>query len=219
MSDTYPFFEVIVGNIGCVHKSKDLEAAIRTYIGYAKLSETGKGRAGNEIVTLFVNGEPRAEYEPWVGDAVDITMRLKVWMSGEEEDAKISWSQQELAIASQAMQLSLQEHVLKRQDWLQDVLNTAATKYRDLLLLASESGDDYSTYDAEKVWFDGRALEDEKQPSFEISLSHGPRFLAPDFKDAGLEQLRLEYGNIAAAEDDESNEDDSVDQDNHDTEA
>ncbi len=51
-------FEVIVGNVGTVYSGYSRQEAERKYDTYAAISRSGVGRAGNEEVTLMVDGEP-----------------------------------------------------------------------------------------------------------------------------------------------------------------
>jgi len=57
-------YEVIVGNIGKVHEGDDKSTAQEAYDEYVRQSNTNYGRAANEPVTLFVDGEPKKEYQP-----------------------------------------------------------------------------------------------------------------------------------------------------------
>lgn len=57
-------WQVVVGNLGTVYNGKDGFVAKREYSAYKKLSEEGYGRAANEPVTLFKDGEPHWEHEP-----------------------------------------------------------------------------------------------------------------------------------------------------------
>jgi hypothetical protein len=62
-----PLYEVIVGNIGTVFASsnpKDASEALRIFREYVESSKSGVGRAGNEPVTLFYDGEIDDEYNP-----------------------------------------------------------------------------------------------------------------------------------------------------------
>jgi hypothetical protein len=56
--------EVIVGNIGSVYRGHDETRARMHYNEYVDQSKSGRGRAGNELVTLFINGEEKESYEP-----------------------------------------------------------------------------------------------------------------------------------------------------------
>jgi hypothetical protein len=57
-------YEVIVGNVGSVYSGNSLKEALQTYKTYREQSESGLGRAGNEPVTLMVDGEPWREHIP-----------------------------------------------------------------------------------------------------------------------------------------------------------
>jgi hypothetical protein len=56
-------YEVIVGNIGSVYKSTSKETALELYRHYIILSDNGLGRAANEDVRLFANGELVSEHK------------------------------------------------------------------------------------------------------------------------------------------------------------
>jgi len=55
-------YEVIVGNIGSVHKGTDANEAGDIWKEYADQSANNVGRASGEDVTLLRDGEPLAEY-------------------------------------------------------------------------------------------------------------------------------------------------------------
>ena len=57
-----PTFEVIVGNIGLVHRGRDYEKAKQDYDEYVRQSLSGRGRAGQESVTLYEDGEIKDEH-------------------------------------------------------------------------------------------------------------------------------------------------------------
>jgi hypothetical protein len=57
-------YELHVGNIGMVHAGDDFREAMTHYNEYVKQSRSGSGRANNERVVLFEDGEIRNEYEP-----------------------------------------------------------------------------------------------------------------------------------------------------------
>ena len=67
-----PQFEVIVGNVGSVYRGTDGAEARKTYDEYVAWSQTDRGRAGGEDVTLFRDGEILREYS---GSLVDGTTR------------------------------------------------------------------------------------------------------------------------------------------------
>lgn len=71
-------YEVNVGNVGCVHRGLRREEAYEIYREYVTASQTESGRVSGEPVTLFVNDEPKEEYQPsYFGEAATAT--------GEEE--------------------------------------------------------------------------------------------------------------------------------------
>lgn len=55
-------FSVIVGNIGTVYDGNSQTEAQRVYAAYVADSINGIGRAANEEVTLWVDGEIIAEH-------------------------------------------------------------------------------------------------------------------------------------------------------------
>jgi hypothetical protein len=55
-------WEVIVGNIGSVYRGESSDEAVSTYREYVKQSQSGRGRAGGEPVTLFRDGEIYREH-------------------------------------------------------------------------------------------------------------------------------------------------------------
>jgi hypothetical protein len=57
-------YEVVVGNVGQVWKGHEYTEALHHYVDYVDRSKTGRGRAGNEPVTLMENGEIINEYIP-----------------------------------------------------------------------------------------------------------------------------------------------------------
>lgn len=56
-------FEVVTGNIGTTYSGPLLKEALATFAEYKSQSQQNYGRAGNESVTLFKNGEPWREHE------------------------------------------------------------------------------------------------------------------------------------------------------------
>ena len=56
-------YQVIVGNIGTVYDGNIWMDAIDNYNEYVIQSSSGKGRAANEPVTVFYNGDIVKEYE------------------------------------------------------------------------------------------------------------------------------------------------------------
>jgi hypothetical protein len=57
------YYEVIVGNIGRVYQGSSPTIAYRTFDSYRDKSRNGEGRAAEEPVTLFADGDLRLEYE------------------------------------------------------------------------------------------------------------------------------------------------------------
>ena len=55
-------FEIIVGNVGTVHKGSDEIEANEFFDIYAALSAAGEGRVADESVTLWHNGEPERQF-------------------------------------------------------------------------------------------------------------------------------------------------------------
>lgn len=55
-------FQVVVGNLGTVYDGNDEKEACDTYDDYVSQSKNNYGRAGNEDVTLFEDGEPSDEH-------------------------------------------------------------------------------------------------------------------------------------------------------------
>lgn len=55
-------FQVVVGNIGHVYDGNNYMQAQAKYTGYVKASKANVGRAAGEPVTLFHNGNIKAEY-------------------------------------------------------------------------------------------------------------------------------------------------------------
>jgi hypothetical protein len=55
-------WEVVVGNIGSVYRGGRSDEAVSTYREYVKQSQSGRGRAGGEPVTLFRDGEIYREH-------------------------------------------------------------------------------------------------------------------------------------------------------------
>lgn len=63
MSKSGPItYEVVVGNIGQVHVSRNKRHAQEAYRDYVKMSRDDEGRAAGESVTLMADGEPVEEY-------------------------------------------------------------------------------------------------------------------------------------------------------------
>lgn len=56
------YYEVVVGNVGTVHRGYDCSAATRVFDDYVELSQAGTGRAGDETVTLFAEQLPILEH-------------------------------------------------------------------------------------------------------------------------------------------------------------
>lgn len=57
-------YQVVVSNIGNVSTTYDADLAASMFADYRQLSQSGKGRASGEIVTLFADGEIIREYYP-----------------------------------------------------------------------------------------------------------------------------------------------------------
>lgn len=55
-------YEVVVGNVGTVYDGKSKRDATSIYRDYCNISDMGRGRAGNEAVTLLHNGEIHSEH-------------------------------------------------------------------------------------------------------------------------------------------------------------
>lgn len=55
-------YQVVVGNIGTVADTDDLIQARKWYDDYVEISKSGRGRGGNENVTLFNLDEPVKEH-------------------------------------------------------------------------------------------------------------------------------------------------------------
>lgn len=65
-------FEVIVGNVGTVYSGPNKREAVLRYNTYVDRSKTGRGRCGDEDVTLMQDGEIVMEHDgPSVMDAED----------------------------------------------------------------------------------------------------------------------------------------------------
>tara|TARA_Y100001963_G_C6544534_1_gene337047 strand:- start:36 stop:569 length:534 start_codon:yes stop_codon:yes gene_type:complete len=57
-------YTVIVGNVGTVYDGADKQRAWKVFFEYMKISQQGVGRAGNEPVTLCIDGEPFNKHIP-----------------------------------------------------------------------------------------------------------------------------------------------------------
>ena len=57
-------YSVIVGNVGTVYDGENGFKAIQEYNAYVTISRAGSGRAGNEHVTLFKNGDVFRAWTP-----------------------------------------------------------------------------------------------------------------------------------------------------------
>ena len=55
-------YEVIVGNIGTVHRGSNRAEAMKHFAEYVGQSESDCGRAAGESVTLWTDGEPSEEF-------------------------------------------------------------------------------------------------------------------------------------------------------------
>lgn len=56
------WWEVTVGNIGTVYSGPSEQTAREAYAEYVEQSESGRGRAAGEAVTLWSCGEPILEH-------------------------------------------------------------------------------------------------------------------------------------------------------------
>jgi hypothetical protein len=63
-----PMYQVLVGNIGTVYTGKDRSEADRLFAVYVEQSQSLRGRAGGEPVTLFEDNEIIREHEGEVRD-------------------------------------------------------------------------------------------------------------------------------------------------------
>jgi hypothetical protein len=64
-------YEVIVGNIGRVLVTKERAEAFKTFAHYVEQSQSNRGRAGGEPVTIMQGDEIIREYGPeemWEGE-------------------------------------------------------------------------------------------------------------------------------------------------------
>lgn len=61
--ETPKYYAVVVGNLGTVYAGEDETVAKGAFNEYVKNSKNGYGRAADEDVTLFVNGEIEDEFE------------------------------------------------------------------------------------------------------------------------------------------------------------
>ena len=60
-------YTVVVGNIGHVHCGASRAEAVKVYNEYCEESQSGKGRAGGEDVTLMADDMPILEYYGSIG--------------------------------------------------------------------------------------------------------------------------------------------------------
>ena len=67
-------FEVIVGNVGTVYRGETESYALDTFAEYVSMSKLNIGRAGNESVMLFKEGEIMREH--YVPDEQDEHNRI-----------------------------------------------------------------------------------------------------------------------------------------------
>ena len=65
-------YEIIVGNIGTVYAGGSRLFALRAYNEYRAQSNTGRGRAGGESVTMLTDGEISAEHEGSLSASEDV---------------------------------------------------------------------------------------------------------------------------------------------------
>lgn len=86
-------FEVVVGNVGTIHRGNNRRTAEREFNAAVRDSKAGNGRSAGEPVTLCEDGEPIREYHPaalvgfngdvyHVGDRVEIHPGTDLWMRG-----------------------------------------------------------------------------------------------------------------------------------------
>jgi hypothetical protein len=61
-------YEVVVGNVGVVHRGEDRVSAVRAFHQYAVARTEPGGRATGEPVTLMCDGEIIAETPPSKGE-------------------------------------------------------------------------------------------------------------------------------------------------------
>jgi len=64
-------YQVVVGNLGTVYDGDNSFAAEKNFQEYVKISNNDYGRVSNEPVTLFVDGEPEAEFDGNNADCKD----------------------------------------------------------------------------------------------------------------------------------------------------
>lgn len=83
MNDRY---NVHVGNIGFVYNGNSVEHAEQVYSDYVHRSRNSLGRAGNEHVILFENGEIEKEYRPNLEDDFEKKCCVKCGKRLEMED-------------------------------------------------------------------------------------------------------------------------------------
>jgi hypothetical protein len=57
-------YEVVVGNIGTVYSGTSKSDTAMTWMAYVDQSKSARGRAANEPVTMFCDGEIVKEYYP-----------------------------------------------------------------------------------------------------------------------------------------------------------
>jgi hypothetical protein len=55
-------YAVLVGNIGTAHTGNNRAQAIKEYREWKAISESNRGRAAGESVTLYCDGEPILEH-------------------------------------------------------------------------------------------------------------------------------------------------------------
>ena len=78
---------VIVGNVGTVYHGDDENEAYETYHAYVVASKAGSGRAGNEPVTMLINGCVQFEHEPEPEE--DITYELHTWFGRDRQHVEL----------------------------------------------------------------------------------------------------------------------------------
>lgn len=71
-------YQVVVGNIGTVYDGNDKRKAAKSFREYKNISKDGHGRAGNEPVHLFHNGDVAKEWiPPGVGEGGGLTVEYE----------------------------------------------------------------------------------------------------------------------------------------------
>ncbi len=63
-------YQVVVGNVGLVLDTDNMQTAARTFQEYVWKSLESEGRCSGEPVTLMRNGEPVQEFDP--GESITV---------------------------------------------------------------------------------------------------------------------------------------------------